>query len=202
MDFNTIEPDNLVKMVIERKDMYPILFVGSEYRNAVCRNIKNIVNAKNLEDVRSLNEIYYGVDDIGESVLVLDGIADLSEEGQNSLLKLVEEARFPIILVSLTDRVSKIIMSRMKFIFKRWDPVKIVKQLDVKVAMRNIEEKIKKEKERSKSEGLGIREDLGERTEVDFYSVNCYNAFALKFSSGEVGSQYINKKILWVLLEM
>ena len=56
---------------------------------------------------------------VNSKFLVLDGIGFLSHVGQNSLLKFIEESKLPIIILSYGDKISPIIMSRMKIIVKR-----------------------------------------------------------------------------------
>ncbi len=71
----------------------------------------------NTEEVRELVSYYYGVKDLNHPVIIED-LCLLKEGASFLLLKLVEEATFPIILLSTYDKVSPILLSRCKSIIK------------------------------------------------------------------------------------
>ena len=69
------------------------------------------------EDVREIVADYYKIENLSHP-LIIEDLSSLSNSAQFLLLKLVEEAKFPIILLSTYDKVSPIILSRCKRIVK------------------------------------------------------------------------------------
>lgn len=69
------------------------------------------------DDVRDVVSDYYGIDNLTHP-LIIEDLAMLSSSSSFLILKLVEEAKFPIILLSSYDKVSPILLSRCKTIVK------------------------------------------------------------------------------------
>ena len=76
-----------------------------------------IKEVSSIEDVRDLVSYYYGIDNLNRP-LIIEDLCLLTDSASFLLLKLVEEAKFPIILLSSYDKVSPIILSRCKYILK------------------------------------------------------------------------------------
>ena len=74
--------------------------------------------------VQNLIEEYSGITQVNSGVLAVEGIGYLSNQGQNSLLKFIEESKLPIVLLSYQDHVLSTIRSRMKIVVKHWYPIK------------------------------------------------------------------------------
>lgn len=71
----------------------------------------------NTEDVRDLVSYYYGVSQL-DHPLVIEDLTNVKSDSVFLLLKLVEESKFPIVLLSIYDSVSPIILSRCRTILK------------------------------------------------------------------------------------
>lgn len=76
-----------------------------------------IKSVSNSDEVRELVSYYYGVKELSHP-LIIEDLSNLSESASFLLLKLVEEATYPIILLSLYDKVSPILLSRCKSVLK------------------------------------------------------------------------------------
>jgi hypothetical protein len=147
-----------------------------------------IFSAHTLEDVKYITDNYIGKSELSGKYFVIDGLGFLSQTGQNALLKFIEESTFPIILLSYYDRVSSIILSRIKFIFKK--PIKEVTNLKfvrLKDALAMISEKKKDP-------------DFSEMEEIKFYAENCPIAMVLKYSAGTF--DYNSQKILAMISKL
>ena len=124
MDYNKLDMNVFIEKLLEHVEMCPCLLIGkyvTEFKKVYKDTIERVYT---LDDVRNLIDSYDGVSSVNSKFLVLDGIGYLSHVGQNSLLKFIEESKLPIIILSYGDKISPIIMSRMKIIVKRWDVVK------------------------------------------------------------------------------
>jgi hypothetical protein len=186
LEKNNIEEK--IQQVLNNPNFCPCLFLG-KYTTEFKRIYKDrIFSLYNLNDVRELVDRFMGIADLNGRYFVIDGISNLTSVGQNSLLKFIEENKFPIILLSYFDRVSPIILSRIKFIFK--SPVHEAKNtrfVELKDALRALEEKKKDE-------------DFTIMDEVRFYAENCPKGFVAKYSSSEYG--YSSEKILKILSKL
>lgn len=124
MNYNKLDMNVFIEKLLEHVEMCPCLLIGkyvTEFKKVYKDTIERVYT---LDDVRYLIDAYDGISNINSKFLVLDGIGYLSHVGQNSLLKFIEESKLPIIILSYGDKISPIIMSRMKIIVKRWDVVK------------------------------------------------------------------------------
>lgn len=74
----------------------------------------NIYNLNSLEDVREFISEFSGV--ALDFPIVIEDVSNLYRD--SSLLKLVEEASFPLVLLASKDNLSNAMMSRMKSILK------------------------------------------------------------------------------------
>jgi hypothetical protein len=166
-----LEGEILVNEILKNSFYCPCLLLG-KYDSIFKSMYKGrIFKASTLEDVRDIVDRFYGIDDLDGRYFVLDGVGFLNSTGQNALLKFVEECKFPLVLLSYYDTVSPIIMSRMKFVYKK--SVTEVKGLDfvrVKDVLMMIEDK-----KRTDS-------DFSEIDEVKLFAEYCPPAFALKYS--------------------
>lgn len=113
------EQVNKVAEVLNPKtitEVCPILLVGRAVTWFKLIYKDQIVELDNAEDVREVVSEYTGVSSSKPVV-----ISDLSNINYNStflLLKLVEEAKFPVILLSTQDNIDSIILSRIKTVIK------------------------------------------------------------------------------------
>lgn len=76
-----------------------------------------IRSVSSISEVRDLVANYYEIKHL-DYPLIIEDLCLLSQSASFLLLKLVEEARFPIILLSTHDKVSPILLSRCKRIVK------------------------------------------------------------------------------------
>lgn len=157
-----------VKDILNNPNYCPCLLLGKYVTEFKKQYKGKIFMVSTLEDVRYITSNYSGIMDLEGRYFVMDGIGFLSETGQNSLLKFIEESKFPIVLLSYYDKVSPIIMSRMKFIFKK-SSVKVdnLKFMKVNDCLNELE---RKEKE----------EEVTELDRIKYYSDNCPLAYYLE----------------------
>lgn len=112
------EVDKNVEKILKDPNYCPCLLLG-HYVTAFRKLFKgDIFHVSNVDEVREFVERFMGVESLGGKYLVLDGIGFLNDSAQSSLLKFIEESSLPIILLSYFDKVSPIILSRMRFVFK------------------------------------------------------------------------------------
>lgn len=160
----------------------PALLIGkaaNEFKRAYKGDIVRIYT---FDEVKIMLDEYEGISSVESGVLVLDGIGYLSSAGQDALLKFLEESKVPIILLSFTDKVSPIIMSRMKTVIKIWFQVKSLTFMNVPTAREALAEKKRDGKMRFLEE-------------VQFMADNCPSLYALSQQSGDLYDRY-NDRIL------
>lgn len=183
MNYSKMPESDLINLILNNKEMCPCVLIG-KYVNEFKKIYRGkIFSAHTLEEVRYIVNNYTGISDLEDRYFVIDGISFLSNNGQNALLKFIEESKFPIVILSYYDKISSIVLSRIKFIFKR--PLKEVTNLKfvkVKDMLAMIDEKKKSDP------------DLSEIEEVKLYAENCPNAFVLKYSAGDY--DFSSQKIL------
>lgn len=119
---------SIIDEIIKNPDYCPALLLGQYTIEFKKKYKKPIYMASTLESVRAIVDNFSGIPSLQNDFLVLDGIGFLSEAGLSSLLKFIEESSFPIICLSVFDRIIPTIMSRMKFVFKK--PLVQMKKLD------------------------------------------------------------------------
>lgn len=174
MDYGKMKPTEFINLLLGDTERCPCLMIGEGYVNTFKRIYKGrIITVYTLQDVRNLIEMCTGVRDVTGGYMVLDGVGKLSDVGQSSLLKFIEEMRVPIILLSYNDRVSPVIMSRMKIVVKSFGEVKSLDFAKTKDAVKYIKDK----KENNKN--------FDEFDEVVYFSESCPGAFSLKSSCGD-----------------
>jgi hypothetical protein len=175
-----------IKQILSEKELCPCILLGKYVAEFKKIYKGKIFSAYKLEDVKYIVNNYLGMSDLDDRYFVIDGIGFLSAIGQNALLKFIEESKLPIILLSYYDKVSPIILSRIKFVFKK--PTKEVTNLKfsrVRDALSIIDEKKKSDT------------DFSDMEEIKFYAENCPPAFVLKYSAGDY--DYSSQKILRLL---
>lgn len=183
MRFKDLSEEETVKLILFNKSYCPCLLIG-KYVNIFKREFKgDIERAYTLDDVRRLVEEYDNISSVNSGYLVLDGVGYLSNVGQNSLLKFIEESRLPIILLSYTDRISPIILSRMKFVLKKWYGVKSLQFSSVGDTIEALKEK--KEKD-------------GNFNEIQYLADNCPSLYAVKQQAGD-NTDYLNNRMMSIL---
>lgn len=171
-----------VKTVLDNPDYCPCLLLGKLAVEFKRQYKGKIFLVGNLEAVRGVVNEYSGISDLEGRYCVLDGVGFLSDIGQNSLLKFIEESKFPVILLSYYDKVSPIIMSRMKFVFKA--PIMEVDNLKFMRA----EDCFNALDEKSKQEELTMDD------RVKYFAENCPLAYYIENSGNyDSGSRRINK---------
>lgn len=185
MNYEKLAPKELMNQILGDRELCPCLLIG-RYVNIFKQVYQgSIERAYTLDNVKSLVEEYEGVTNVNSGVLVLDGVGYLSDVGQNSLLKFIEESKLPIILLSFQDKVSPIIMSRMKMVFKLWHPVKSLNFSKVSAAQKSLNEK-KREN------------PMKDYEEVQYLADNCPRLYTIKQSAGDP-FDFSNRKMIEIL---
>lgn len=163
----------------------PCLLIGKSV-NTFKKHFKgSIVRIYSLSDVKNVVEEYSGISGIRDGVLVFDGIGYLSNVGQNSLLKFIEESKIPLIFLSYRDKISPIILSRMKTVYKQWYPVKSLNFSRVQDALKAVEEKKQGNK-------------ISESEEVQFLADNCPTLYSIQQQAGD-RYDYMNKRMISIM---
>lgn len=175
MDYSSIDSESFIDIILNSKDLCPCLMIGREYVNKFKHKYRgNIEMIYNLESVRGFLDRYSNIAEVTNGkYLVLEGIGSLSEVGQNSLLKFIEESKLSIILLSFNDNVSPIIMSRCKVVVKRIDKVESLDFMRVKDALVSVKDKRQSDR------------DFRDSDEVQFYADNCPAAYGLSCMSAD-----------------
>ena len=179
--------DSVINRLLNKDySICPCLLIGKSV-NVFKRGFDgNVIRIYNLEDVRNVVEEYSGISNVRDGVLVLEGIGYLSNVGQNSLLKFIEESKIPLILLSYKDKISAIILSRMKVVYKLWYPVKSLSFSRVGDAIKALEEKKQGNNKMSESE------------EVQFLADNCPTLYSINQQAGDK-FDYMNKRMISIM---
>lgn len=94
----------------------PLLLVGKAV-SLFKQMYKGPVNElKNTDDVREFISIYTGIE--SSKPVVISDLGYLQKQAAFLLLKLVEESKFPAIVLSTEDKIDSILLSRMKTVIK------------------------------------------------------------------------------------
>ncbi len=115
-----------IKDIIDNKDNFPAIFLGVyslEFKKNFTGSVYRLSNIKDVSDIVSMF-----MEKSFSNLIVLDNIGFLVESAVRSLLKFIEEADFPIALLSYNDRIPDVILSRMKNIYTK--PVFSVGEFD------------------------------------------------------------------------
>ena len=187
MDYSNLEVSEFVHMVLNNVGMCPCLMIGM-YVQEFKKQYKDVIErVYNIDNVRDLIDSYEGVNRVNSKFLVLDGVGYLSATGQNSLLKFIEESKVPIILLSYSDKVSPIIMSRMKVIVKRCSKVKNLDFSSVSDTLTFIDEKNSTREEK-----------MSEVEEVQIMANMCPSLYSIKQQAGDKYG-YSNKRLIDIM---
>lgn len=108
--------NTLLKTFKDVKDKTPVLLVGGAvplFKRMYKGMIYSLYNSK---DVRNFINQFSGI--TVDKTIVVEDIGRLDEKASFLLLKLVEEAKFPMVLLSYKDNISEILQSRIKTYIK------------------------------------------------------------------------------------
>lgn len=187
MDYSKLEVSDFVHRVLNNVGMCPCLMIGM-YVQEFKKQYKDVIErVYNIDNVRDLIDSYEGVTRVNSKFLVLDGVGYLCATGQNSLLKFIEESKVPIILLSYSDKVSPIIMSRMKVIVKRCSKVKNLDFSSVSDTLTFIDEKNSTREEK-----------MSEVEEVQIMANMCPSLYSIKQQAGDKYG-YSNKRLIDIM---
>lgn len=98
------------------KETCPVLLIGRAVQLFKTMYKGIIFELKNTEDVKEFVSDYTGI--TSSKPVVISDIGYLTKHASFLLLKLVEEAKFPVIVLSSEDKVDSILLSRIKRIVK------------------------------------------------------------------------------------
>lgn len=110
----------LIQSVNNIKDTSPLLLVGEAYF-LFRKSYKGKILTVNSENIREIVSYYSSIS--LDYILVLEDIANLSSTEVNYLLKLVEDAKYPIILLASYDNINPILLSRIRTFVKFSNPI-------------------------------------------------------------------------------
>lgn len=180
--------NNILK---DPKKLTPCVLIGGSLVSTFKRCFKGTIETiYSIDDVRRVVDEYDGIESVNSGILALVGVGALYETGQNSLLKFIEEAKLPIVILSSNDRVSPIIMSRVKFTYKLVNPIEDMKFEHMKSGLNRVEQALEDVRDKS----LADKELAEVYAMVDY----CPELFGVYYSSRERQDRmnFINKKIL------
>lgn len=106
---NILNPEHI-------QETCPALLVGKAVSLFKKMYQGSIQELKNTDDVRDFISAYTGIS--SSKPVVISDIGYLNKQTTFLLLKLIEEAKFPAIILSTDDKVDSIIMSRIKTFIK------------------------------------------------------------------------------------
>ena len=186
MDYNRMPEKEFINMVLSNKNLTPCLMIGN-YVNVFKQTFKGTIErAYNLDKVRVITEEYEGVSHVNSEYLVIEGIGYLSQTGQNSLLKFIEESSLPIILLSYQDKVLNTIRSRMKIVVKHWTPIKKLEYVNASEGQKALQEK--------KSNNPDFKGNL----EIQFMADNSPDLYKMKLEAGDP-YDFNNKRMIDIM---
>lgn len=116
MVYNERTTNDLKRSLKDIKNNTPLLLIGGAVVYFKQRFKGKIYNLRTNEEVRDFVSEFSGV--VIPGPIIIEDLGNLSSQGSFLLLKLVEEAKYPIILLSYQDRVSSILLSRCKKVIK------------------------------------------------------------------------------------
>ena len=96
------------------KNKTPLLIIGKGVPLFKKMYKGNIYNLTSLEDVREFISEFSEVE--LDFPIVIEDVSNLYRD--SSLLKLIEESKFPLVMLASKDNLSDALMSRMKYILK------------------------------------------------------------------------------------
>lgn len=102
---------------IEENRMYPLLIMGDAVTDFK-KNYKGpIITIQDMDSLRDFIS-YYGSINYLDRPIVLEDLSFLPQGSEGYLLKFVEESKLDLILISRFDRVSPVLLSRIKNVQK------------------------------------------------------------------------------------
>jgi hypothetical protein len=191
VNINNLSGEEVIDLVLQNELYTPCLILGKYIYDFKKKYQGKIFSVGTLEDVKYITDRFMYAKSLDGNYFVMDNVGFLNDMGQNSLLKFIEENQFPIVLLSYVDKVSPIIQSRMKFIFKKSIvETKNFRFMKLKDAISTIDDMKKRDK------------DFNEMDELKFYAENCPSAYMYKYSAGDVFNQYSNNRVLKMIAKM
>ncbi len=170
-----------IERIIEDKENFPAIFLG-RYSLDFKRAYKGVIYR--LSGTKEVTEVVDQYSDLTtDDLMVFDNIGFLYDSAIRSLLKFIEEAQFPIALLSYSDRIPDVILSRMKQVFTK--PVFKVGEFDF-ISVGNCLDNV-------------IEQNLSDYDRIIEYSLSCPLAYYLEMSGTSFNR---DKKILKVLGKM
>lgn len=108
---------------IHQNRAFPLLIMGDAVTDFKKNYSGKINAAENMEEMRELIAYYTSISYL-DRVLVLEDISLFAKNGEGVLLKFVEETLLDLVLLSRFDKVSNVLLSRVKRVVKYYnDPV-------------------------------------------------------------------------------
>ena len=113
----------ITKEFLEENQAFPLLIMGDAVTDFKKNYTDKINTAENLEEMRELIAYYTSISHL-DRPLVIEDISLFAKNGEGVLLKFVEDTKLQLILLSRFDKVSNVLLSRVKLVVKYYkDPV-------------------------------------------------------------------------------
>lgn len=103
--------------VVNHFDKFPMIIMGGAVQDFKKSYHGPIVRCSSVEEVREFVSYYSGIRSL-DRVLVMEDLSFLPEMCEGLMLKFVEETKLNLIILSLFDKVSSVMLSRMKEVIK------------------------------------------------------------------------------------
>ena len=116
------KPIDLKKCIENIYNTSPILIIGDARLLFIKAWQYKINRVSNTKDLRELVDYYSTIED--SKPLVIDDLSLIQSSSLKLLLKLVEESKTPVILLSSFDNIDMILLSRIKTFIRFNEPIK------------------------------------------------------------------------------
>lgn len=105
---------------IQENKAYPMVIIGDAVTDFKKTFRGKINSAENMDEMRELLAYYTSISHL-DRPLVIEDISLFSKNGEGVLLKFVEETPLNLILLSRFDKVSNVLLSRIKRVVKYYN---------------------------------------------------------------------------------
>lgn len=122
--------------------VFPAMFIGDAVADFK-KEFRGYINTvQTLDELREFVSYYNGIEDL-DRILVLEDISFLPRGSEGTLLKFVEETSLRLVMLSRFDKVSNIMLSRIKTVIKYYNEEVSSQFLPVSKGYSGIEEMLK-----------------------------------------------------------
>lgn len=107
----------ITKKVIADNTMFPLLILGGAVQDFKKEYDGQIIRLNDATEVREFVSYYNSISKL-DRVLVIEDLSFLPDSCEGLLLKFIEESKLNLVILSVFDKVSPIMLSRVKRVIK------------------------------------------------------------------------------------